>query len=98
VPAGAAVPGWSGSGPRWKFLDRDGGLASGITKVLVTDRSRRTPGLFQFRVRGKEADFQLDTTNLELIVILGGNVQGAGGQCARLEPTCVTVGTSMKCD
>ena len=106
VPGGAGEPGWSGSAPRWKFKDRDGALAGGVIKAQVKDRSSRTPGLFQFRVLGKDADFTLPTDNLELVVILGGTTQGAGGQCARLDfnpggtpdPACAAVGSTIKCD
>ena len=81
VPPGASTPGWSSGSPTWKFLDHDGVLAGGVTKIVLKDRSSRTPGLFEFRLRGKDADFRVATDNLELVVILGGPTQGAGGQC-----------------
>jgi DNA-binding beta-propeller fold protein YncE len=106
VPPGAATPGWSAGGTRWKFLDRDGGLAAGVTKVILKDRSSRTPGLFQFLLRGKDDDFHVASENLELVVVLGGPTQGAAGQCGTLQfnpggtpdPACATVGTTLRCD
>jgi hypothetical protein len=109
VPPGAGSPGWSGAAPRWKFSDRDQQTsAAGITKALVKDRSSRTPGLVLFRIKGKDADFQVATDNLELMVIAGGATQGTAGQCGRVQfapggagtPACLfsSGNTVLRCD
>ena len=75
-------------------------------EIVLKDRSSRTPGLFQFRVRGKDDDFQLATENLELVVVLGGLPQAAGGQCGTIgfnpggspAPACETAGRTLRCD
>ena len=105
VPPGISEPGWSGVAPTWKFIDRDGVLAGGINKVVLKDRSSRTPGLFQFRLRGKDDDFLVATDNLELVVVLGGQTQVGAGQCGSLsfnpggtpDPACEVKGTSLQC-
>ena len=109
VPPGAGNPGWSGSAPRWKFIDRQQQTsADGIFKVLVKDRSKRTPGLFQIRIKGRNADFRVPTDNLELVVVLGDGSEGALGQCGTVafapggvgDPSCELRGggKSLRCD
>jgi hypothetical protein len=109
LPPGLGTAGWSGAPPRWKFSDRDQQTgAAGIVKALVKERSGHTPGLVQFRIKGKDGNFQLATDNLELVVVVGGIPEGAIGQCGRVqfapggvgEPSCVfTAGnTSLRCD
>ena len=61
-----------------------------------------------FRIKGKGADFQLATDNLELVAVVGGIPEGVIGQCGRVpfapggvgEPSCAfTAGnTSLRCD
>ncbi|MBX3027277.1 hypothetical protein KF840_20460 [bacterium] len=106
VPPGASTPGWARGGSAWKFSDRDGGLAGGVSKVMLKDRSSRTPGLFQFTVRGKGNDFRVASENLELVVVLGSQPQGAAGQCGSATfnpggapaPACAALGSTLRCD
>ncbi|MDX2168367.1 MAG: hypothetical protein SF182_14935, partial [Deltaproteobacteria bacterium] len=107
LPPGFAAPGWTGSAPKWKFSDRDHLTgANGIEKALVRDKSNRTPGLIQFRLKGGDADFQVATDNLELVVILGAAPQGLIGQCGRVAfspsgqgtPDCLLSGSTLRCD
>lgn len=113
VPGGAAagngLPGWKVNNglTRWTFKDRDGGLADGVISMVVTDKSRRTPGLFQIRVRAKGGDFRFTSEEVELVFTLGGPTQAAAGQCATqpfndsagLRPSCTlsTNGKSIRC-
>ncbi|MEO8606182.1 MAG: hypothetical protein ABI629_26660, partial [bacterium] len=104
VPAGFASPGWVGFAPKWTFRDRDHVTsADGIDKVLLRDRSSHTPGLMQISLKGSGADFQLNTDNLELVVILGGATEGSLGQCGRVaftgSPDCTlsSSGNSLRC-
>jgi hypothetical protein len=78
-------PGWTANkaGTRWRFKDRSGATADGIIAAVVTDKGRRSPGLYQFRVTGKEADFQVDAADapLQLVVVFGNGAQTAAGEC-----------------
>jgi DNA-binding beta-propeller fold protein YncE len=109
LPPGAATAGWSGVPPRWKFSDRDGQTsAGGIFKALVKERSNRTPGLVQFRLKGKAADFRVATDNLEMVAVVGGIPQGLIGQCGRVpfapggagDPSCAfsSGNNILRCD
>jgi len=105
LPAGFASPGWVGFSPSWTFRDRDHvTAANGVEKALLRDRSSRTPGLMQIRLKGGGADFQLTSTNLDLIVILGGATEGSIGQCGRVAftgaPSCTlsASGKTLRCD
>jgi YVTN family beta-propeller protein len=85
VPASKGAAGWSlnSKGTQWTFKDNSGTTAGGITKVVVTDASANTPGLFRFSVTGKKADFQVASGQVpvQLFVVLGGPTQDAAGQC-----------------
>jgi DNA-binding beta-propeller fold protein YncE len=110
VPGGAGDPGWSGGSPKWKFRDNDHQIAGagGVDKVLVKDLSNRLPGRFKFRIKGSDANFSVTTESLELIVTLGGPLEGNAGQCGRIlfnnaagpDPRCTFVagGGSIRCD
>jgi hypothetical protein len=107
-PGGSAT-GWTanGSGTRWTFKDKSGSSGTAITKVVVKDKSSRTPGLFSFVVRGKDGDFRLQSENLRLVVTLGGPAQQTANQCATrtynnslgAEPKCElkSGGNTLKC-
>jgi hypothetical protein len=86
APAGLGEPGWkvNESGTRWRFTDRDGLVADGITSAAITDKSSRTPGLYQFRATGRAGDFQVDIGQMPLsvVAVLGGGAQTAADQCA----------------
>ena len=80
--------------------------AAGVTAVRLKDRSAQTPGLFKFRIKGSNADFQVGTENLELVVVLGGPAQGNAGQCGRVAfnpgspaPSCTLSrnGATLRC-
>jgi hypothetical protein len=42
---------------RWTWVDRSATPPGGIVRVVVRDRSARTPGLVRFRVRGKNGSY-----------------------------------------
>jgi hypothetical protein len=81
IPAG---PGWSFGGSHFKFSDRTGTLAGGIQKILLSDRSLESPGLFRVKILGRDADFQvpLGSQPVQLEVVFGGAAQRTAGQCA----------------
>jgi len=88
IPPGASpggtVPGWNvnGAGTTWSFKDRKNVLGLGVTKVVVKNRSKKTPGLFSVRIKGKDANFRVVTSDIDLVLTLGGTVQKAANQCA----------------
>jgi hypothetical protein len=106
VPAGSP---WvaNSSATKWTFKDDDNVSGTSITKVIVKDKSSRTPGLFSFIARGKEGNFQLQSENLRLVVTLGGAAQQSANQCGSLtynnssgvDPNCElkSGGNTLKC-
>lgn len=85
-PIGQGFPGWkvNRSGTRWTYRDRRGEGSKGVRSVTVEDRSKTSPGLYRFKIRGKRNDFQVAPAALPLriTIVLGGPDQGALGQCA----------------
>jgi len=65
VPPGARpglkAPGWvvNRAHTRWTFGDSAGTLAGGIRRVVIWDKTAKTPGRFTISVRGKGNDFQV---------------------------------------
>ena len=86
APAGKGLPGWTlnSNGTVWTYKDTTGSATKGITKVVVTDSTSKSPGLYKFTVAGKKADFQVaaSAAPVQLFVVLGGVAQDAAGQCA----------------
>jgi hypothetical protein len=80
---GGGAPGWRVGATRWKFTDATGALADGVNKVKVTQRA---PGLFAFKVKGRNGSFQVPPPDesLRLIVTMGGPTEAALGQCAEV--------------
>jgi DNA-binding beta-propeller fold protein YncE len=83
---GSGAPGWKVNGQltRWTFVDHDGTLAAGVTRVLIRNLSARVPGLFRFKVKGKMDNFQVSSGQVpvQMIATLGGPAQVGAGQCA----------------
>jgi hypothetical protein len=102
VPGGASpgsgVPGWTvnSAQTRWTFKDSTGFFADGITKVIVKDKSNRTPGLFQVKVKGKDGAFRFTKEKVELVFVLGGPAQAAAGQCGT-RPFSVSTAPKPNC-
>ena len=104
APASKGAPGWTvnSKGTQWTYKDATGSSTGGITKVVVTNNTSKTPGLYKFSVAGKNGDFQVGSgeTPLQLFVVLGGAAQDSVGQCATLAfngatgpaPSCKSVG------
>ncbi len=88
APASAGLPGWTvnAKGTKWVFRDRTGVAANGITKIVVTDLSARSPGLFKFAVTGGNGNFQVKPSQIpaQLLVVFGAVNQTLAGQCATL--------------
>jgi YVTN family beta-propeller protein len=69
VPPGAA--GWSvnGGGNRWKFSDPSGGVADGITKIIIRQKGPATSPVLKLVVKGADADFQIPQAALPVRVL-----------------------------
>jgi hypothetical protein len=106
APPSIGASGWTLSGnlKRWTFKDRDG-TNGGVTKVSVLDRSPRYPGRYKFKVLGKNADFQVGSTEAPVRLLL---TFGPGpNQCALVafqpdggpSPACrfTGLGATLKC-
>ena len=99
--------GWTvnASGTRWRYRNTNAGAPGGITRVVIRDKSAKTPGLIKVTVRGKDADYTFDPAALPLRATLVVDPPAATtGQCARRDfatsPTgCVLArnGTRVVC-
>ena len=100
APATKGAVGWTlnGSGTQWTYKDATGSATGGITKVVVTNNTSRTPGLYKFSVSGNKANFQVGSTQapVGLAVVLGGGDQDAAGQCGKVAFNEAT-GTAPRC-
>ena len=106
VPPGAGTPGWKSVARGWKFGDKNGTLAAGITKVKVSEQAL---GLMKLKVVGRAGDFQIPDTvpSVRVIVTMGGAAEAAIGQCATVTfnpsgsapPTCKFLSSAdrLKC-
>jgi DNA-binding beta-propeller fold protein YncE len=83
IPPGASpggpAPGWkvNAAGTKWTFKDNTGATTGGITRAVVLDKSSVTPGLFRFRIKGKDGDFLVEPGEIpvEMIVVIGDATQ-----------------------
>jgi len=79
VPPGARVsrraPGWAvnKTHTQWVFNDSTATVAAGITHVVITDKTKKSPGLFRLSVSGKKNNFQIVPANtpVRVAAILG---------------------------
>lgn len=54
------------SGGKWTYVDRSATPAAGITRVVVKDRSDRSPGLVQFAAKGANGSYAVAESELPL--------------------------------
>ena len=77
--------------------------AGGVTRIVVEDLSRRTPGLVRFSVKGRRGSYPASPTNLPLEGFFVVDPPTAeSGQCGRLgfaapSATCTSAGGTIKC-
>lgn len=87
VPPGASpggsAPGWRSSSRTWKFQDKNGTLAGGITKLLVKKSS--FPGHLKVKLIARAGAFQvpLSSPGLTMMMAPGTAATAAAGQCAQ---------------
>jgi parallel beta-helix repeat protein len=53
-------------GNKWTYVNRSAAPPGGIARVVVRDRSSRSPGLVQFVARGVDGSYAVDEANLPL--------------------------------
>ena len=88
VPPGArasrSAPGWAvnTAHTQWTFRDRTGTLAGGVTLVIISDKTKTTPGLFKFNVSGSKSNFQVATGNVPVRVAATFGAQCGHRPCA----------------
>jgi len=68
----ATKTGWkaAGSGRKWTYVNRGATPPSGITHVIIKDRSTRSPGLVQFAVKGSNGSYSVDEAGLPLTALI----------------------------
>jgi len=64
--------GWkaAGNGRKWTYVNRGATPPSGITNVIIKDRSTRSPGLVQFAVKGRNGSYSVDEASLPLTALV----------------------------
>jgi hypothetical protein len=101
-PLAPGLPGWTTNAltTRFKFKDRAGGLAGGVTKVKL---SATTAGRFKFKLIGK-GNFLIQPGQepVRVEIILGGDAQRAADQCGTVafsaeQCSFYSLGTSFSC-
>lgn len=105
IPGGAYDPvtktGWkvNRSATQWTFVGPMTGAPDGITKVVVSDHSARTPGVWTFAVTGKHGNYAIGTDVAADLVL-----PGDGGCFAAIfsavppaHPSCLLSKTTLKC-
>jgi len=109
IPGGAWDPvtriGWKAapSGAKWKYVNRSATPAAGISRVVITNVSRKFPGFVRFDVKGKRGSYPVDPAKLPLMGFLVLDQPTAEtGQCGKAtfaDPasSCTTDGTMVKC-
>ncbi len=98
-PISSKAPGWkvNGAKTKWTYRDPSNRVGGGVRRIVVTDKSATTPGLFRVTLSARDADFHVDPLllPLRLTLVLGGLDQQASGQCASF--TFNPAGTNPDC-
>jgi cysteine-rich repeat protein len=103
VPAGAydmvTRQGWktNRAGTKWTYFDPSS--LQGISKIIVQDKSARTPGLIAFKIVGKNATLPIAALPLTAEVYFDAAIPTAA-QCAHAAPACAfnRASTAVKCE
>jgi len=104
---GAGTRGWrlNGAQTSWKFTDRTGAPASGITSMKITDQSGRAPRQVQVQVKGKNGTYAVVEGDepLNALVRLGDQGADPAGYCGEAAFTAGQCtfngsGTTLKCE
>jgi hypothetical protein len=105
VPGGAydllGKTGWkvNKAGTNWTYVGPKTGAAGGITKVVLSDKSAKTPGLVTFAIVGKEGSYAVGP-QVEAYVVLPGINACFGATFPATppaKPSCALVKKTFKC-
>lgn len=101
LPEGAFDPatgvGWTvnRAGNRWRYRDSSATPVDGITKVVIKDRSSKTPGLVKVTLKGL-GSYSIGESDLPLrAAVVLDPPAATGGQCARRDFTSGGAGCSV---
>lgn len=109
IPGGAydrgTRTGWKTSrrGDRWTYVNGSESPPAGIKRVVIRDRSSRSPGLVQFVVSGRDGSYEVDEANLPLTGLVAlGQPAVDSNQCALTSfpvpaEACTTRGGTLVC-
>ncbi len=82
---GTGTRGWrvNGAGTKWKYADKTGSAVGGINKVMLVDRSKKTPGATKLIVKARDGAYPLEQGDEPplLTVVLGDAAAAAAGLC-----------------
>ncbi|NQY91856.1 MAG: hypothetical protein HRT46_09380 [Deltaproteobacteria bacterium] len=82
---GTGTRGWrvNGAGTKWKYADKTGSAVGGINKVMLVDRSKKTPGAAKLIVKARDGAYPLEQGDEPplLTVVLGDASAAAAGLC-----------------
>jgi len=82
---GSGTRGWrvNGAGTKWKYADKTGSAVGGINKVMLVDRSKKTPGVAKLIIKARDGAYPLEQGDEPplLTVVLGDASAAAAGLC-----------------
>jgi CSLREA domain-containing protein len=87
LPPGAFADtvGWTvnGSGTKWTYRDKTGVPRTGITSMLIQDRSKKMANQVKVKVKGKGGTYPIATADVPVrfTFVLGGQAASIAGQC-----------------
>jgi DNA-binding beta-propeller fold protein YncE len=97
VHQGLPASGWTAnSGTRWSYAGPAGAV---VAKARLSLKN----GMFKLNVNGRGGDFRMNTATPQLVLVFGGNVGAAAGQCMTRTfgvgevPACALSTKKMKC-
>ena len=92
--------GWKTGTGKWTWKNAGPTDTHGLTKILVKDLSSKTPGLVQFKVKGKLGAYPVAGANLPVrALMVFTNPTSSTGECASADfTTCpLSTGGTLKC-
>jgi Cys-rich repeat protein len=92
--------GWKSASGKWTWKNAGPTDTHGLVKVLVKDLSAKTPGLVQFKVKGKLGAYAVGGANLPVrALVVFTNPTSSTGACATADFATCTLNTAgtLKC-
>jgi len=101
--AGIGSAGWqlNGNATKWRSRDKTGSPQNGVISVSIFDRSAKSPGRVQLKIRGRDGSYpvELGDDPVQLLVFLGDDTEGGCAETTFTADDCrfVKVQTSLIC-